>query len=231
MSKKRIIILIIFILLYLIGIIYSIFYYNKRYIIKFETGSNDGILNQYLLKGEKVKRPEDPKREGYIFINWESNGEEYNFDKKVNDNLILSAKWLKDEYITIKFNTNTIYDIDDIKIIKGSKIDELPLIKKEGYTFLGWYMNDEEYTNKELYSDTILEAKFEETKEELKIGDIVYIIGPYGSSYDNEDYNTMAIGWDRVILDISKGSENPYKIGNDEGVTGFCKESSIKKSG
>ena len=229
MSKRRVLFIAVFIIIFFISIICSIYYYKKRYTVKFETGTNEIILNQHLLNGEKVKKPDDPKKDGYIFIGWENNGQIYNFEKKVDNDLVLSAKWIKEDYIKINFITNTLYEIDNVKLLKGNKIEELPSVQKEGYNFLGWYINDEKYIDKELYSDTTLEAKFEPLKEELKIGDTVYIVGPYSSSYDKTDYNTMAIGWDRVVLDIIENSENPYVVGNENGVTGFFKEQSLNK--
>jgi len=229
MSKKRIIILIIFILLFFISIAYSVFYYSKRFVVKFETGTDEKILNQYLLRGEKIKKPETPKKEGYVFVEWDSNGENYDFNNKVKENIILSAKWIKEEYIKINFETNTLYELDSIKILKGEVLDELPNVIKEGYEFIGWYLKDELYDGRKLYSDTTLTAHFKEKEEEFKVGDIVYIVGPYSSSCMNNDYNVLAIGWDRVILDILEDSENPYVVGNENGVTGFFKANSLKK--
>ena len=231
MDKKRITVLSLFSIIFIIGIILSLFYYKGKYIIKFETGNNEIILNQYVKKGYKVKKPENPTKDGYKFVCWEYKGNEYNFNEKVTKDLILSARWVKEEYITIYFDTETIYEIDSIKILKGSSIQELPSVEKEGYEFNGWLLNGNIYNNEELNSDTKLSAKFTKIKEELKIGDRVYIIGPYSSSSYSNDYNILAIGWDRVILDILDSRENPYVIGNEFGVTGFFKESSLKKSG
>ena len=228
MDKKRIIILSLFSILFIIGIVVSLYYYKGKYIVKFETGNDEIILNQYIKKGNKVKEPENPKKDGYKFICWEYNGEKFDFNSEVNNNLILSAKWMKEEYITISFITDTV-DIDNIKILKGTSIEELPSIEKEGYIFDGWLLNDNIYNNEQLNSDTKLVAKFTKITDDLKIGDRVYIIGEYSSSSYYNDYNAMAIGWDRVILDILESRENPYVVGNEYGVTGFFKEKSLNK--
>ena len=62
-----------------------------------------------------------------------------------------------------------------------------------------------------------------------KIGDKVKIIGYYSNSaYSNKAYNKKAIGCEREIINIIDSSEFPYVVGNENGVTGFFKASSIE---
>lgn len=70
------------------------------------------------------------------------------------------------EKITISFETDSDEKIDDIIIESGNKID-LPEIKKKGYTFDGWYLEDEKVSEDTTFDkDTTLKAKWiEETKE------------------------------------------------------------------
>lgn len=229
MSKRKLIV-IIFILLFLVAIIISMFYYKGKYTVTFETGTDEKIITQYIKKYGKVNVPKDPVKEGYKFIEWQLDGKKYEFDSLVDDNIILSAKWAKEEYINIYYVTDSSYNIDSIKILKGSSIDNLPVSYKDGYEFIGWYLNDELYNNKIVNSDTTLIAHYEkiEIKPNYSVGDKVIIIGDYSSSaYGFDSYNA-AIGWDREILDIYDTFENPYMIGNENGVTGFFKQDSIK---
>lgn len=64
---------------------------------------------------------------------------------------------------------------------------------------------------------------------ELKVGDIVKIIGEgNGSSYG--DSNTAyGIGWTRQILDIWEGRPYPYQVGNESGTTGFYQANALEK--
>ena len=63
----------------------------------------------------------------------------------------------------------------------------------------------------------------------LAIGDTVEIVGTgNGSSYG--DSNTAyGIGWTRTILDIYEGTELPYMVGNETGVTGFYKADALNR--
>lgn len=232
MDKKRFVVIIMFIIIFMAIIFASSLYYNDKYSVYFETGTDDGILTQYVEKNEIVNEPIEPKKEGYIFKEWQLNGETYNFDSKVNSDTILTAKWIKEEYITISFNTNSDYKIDSIKILKGDIINNLPVSIKEDYEFIGWYLNDELYTEVELYSDVTLNAQYKNStiNTTYKIEDSVKIIGKYSnSSRSLYAYNKKAIGWERKIINIIPNCEYPYVIGDSTGVTGFFKANAIEK--
>ena len=232
MEKKRLIVILIFVIIFVISILLSILYYKERKTVQFETGTEEIILTKYVNKNGKVEEPEMPTKEGYIFQEWELNGETYNFDTKVEEDIILTAKWVKKDYIIISFNTNSDYAIESKKIIKGYAIEDLPTLEKENYEFIGWYLNGELYDNEQIYSDTTLIAEYKNNKlnTTYKKGDKIEIIGSYSNSaYSLVGTNKIAIGWRREILDIVEESEFPYMIGNETGVTGFFKAESLKK--
>ena len=118
MEKKRLIILLFFIMLFMVAIIVSSVYYNNKYSVYFETGTSEVILTQYVSKNQKIEKPIDPKKEGYVFKEWQCNGVTFDFNKKIDQDIILSAKWIKEQYVTVKFNTNIDEKIDDIKKCK-----------------------------------------------------------------------------------------------------------------
>lgn len=232
MEKKRTIIILMFIVAFLVAIFTSLIYYNNKYSVTFESGTSEIILTKYVKKNGKVEEPITPIKEGYVFKEWQVNGETYDFDSKVEDDIVLTAEWVKEEYVTITFNTNSDNKVEDKKILKGSIIEELPESKKEEHEFIGWYLNDHLYNNEEIYDDITLEAKYKEIKTIYEIGDKVIIIGNYSkSAYStiDEAYNKRAIGWEREIIDIIEDSEFPYVVGNNTGVTGFFKVESIEK--
>ncbi len=223
----------IFIIVFILAIILSCFYYKDKYIVSFETGTDESILTQYIKENSKVVEPTEPKKKGYIFVEWQLNGEKYDFNELVNSNLILSAKWIKEEYINVKYVSNSTYNIEPIKILKGNSINNLPIVYKDGYEFIGWYLNDKLYENEIINDDVTLIAHYNQINvvPDYKIGDRVLIVGNYSNSaYSNEANYDIAIGWNRVILDIFEDSKYPYMIGNENGVTGFFKDTSIKQS-
>lgn len=230
MGKKRLIIVFVFVLIFIIAIVLSSIYYNDKYSIHFETGTEEAILTQYVGKDGTVKEPLEPTKEGFVFKEWQLNGETFNFDTVIKEDTVLTALWVKEEYVIVAFNTNTDEEIDSIKILKGDVIKELPIPNNEGYEFVGWYKEDKLYTNGEIYSDITLTAKYEKIVPKYEIGDKVIIIGKYAkSSKSTTAYNKRAIGWTREILNIIEGTEFPYVVGDNTGVTGFFKLESIER--
>ena len=232
MDKKRFIVILIFIIVFIISILISSIYYKDKYSVNFETGCEDAILTQFVEKDGTVKEPIEPTKEGYIFKEWQLDGVAFDFNTKLDKDIILSAEWIKEEYVTVNFSTDTLEEFEEIKLLKGNTINELPISEKEGYEFLGWYLDDELYENQEINSDVVLVAKYKEIIPELKIGDKVKIVGNYAKmSTDKVAYNKRALGWEREILNIIEGVEFPYVVGDDTGVTGFFKLESLERMG
>ena len=232
MERKRIIITCIIVLVFIIAIIFSIVHYNGKYSVYFETGTNDIFLTRYVSENDKVSEPPTPDKEGYLFKEWQLNGKKYDFDTEIKSDTVLTAKWVKEEYVTINFDTNSDEVIEPKKILKGEGIDNLPILNKDNYKFIGWFLNDKLYNNEEIYDDVTLVAKFEMNKiiNTYKIGDIVKIIGSYSdSAYSLYDYNSLAIGWEREIIDIIEDGEFPYAVGYNDEITGYFKVTSIEK--
>lgn len=230
MDKKRFIVILMFIFVFIISILISSIYYKDKYSVNFETGSEDAILTQFVDKNGTVKEPLEPTKEGYIFKEWQLDGVAFDFNTKLDKDIILSAEWVKEEYVTVNFKSDTSEVFEEIKLLKGDTIEELPISEKEGYEFIAWYLNDELYENQEINSDVVLVAKYKEIIPEIKIGDKVKIIGKYAKmSADKIAYNKRAIGWEREILNIKEGVEFPYVVGDKTGVTGFFKKESLER--
>ena len=64
-----------------------------EYVIKFSTNGGTEISEQYVSANGKVKVPSDPTKEGYTFVGWYLDGKRYDFDSKVNSDLVIEAKW------------------------------------------------------------------------------------------------------------------------------------------
>ena len=72
--------------------------------------------------------------------------------------------------------------------------------------------------------------KYENTSTSLKVGDKVMIISSYASSSTSKSAQfSTAIGWERTIMNIYEGRNFPYAVGNNSGITGFCKAEGLKK--
>ena len=117
---------------------------------------------------EKVERPSDPEKEGYRFVGWYLNGKLYNFEEKVKGNITLEARWEKKETaekenykveIEYEEGKKTEVELTEGKVVKPSDPE------KEGYKFVGWYVNGKLYDFKEkVRSNITIKAKWEKEK-------------------------------------------------------------------
>lgn len=141
----------------------------SKYIVQFDSNGGTAIESQKIEYQGKAIEPENPTRKGYIFEYWTLDGEKYNFDTKINKDIILIAKWKTNEYL-INYHLNdgtnnssnpTKYTIEDVIILKDAT--------KQGYDFAGWY-TDSEYENKIVsiegnFGNLELYAKWNPSKE------------------------------------------------------------------
>lgn len=94
--KKKIIIavVIIVILLIILGIILLL--NNKTYTVNFDTKGGTSVESQSVKKNGVATEPENPIKEGYIFLGWylsEESTTKYDFGTKVTEDITLIAKW------------------------------------------------------------------------------------------------------------------------------------------
>ena len=79
---------------------------NEEFIVNF---NNTDIKQIKVKKGEKVAKPNDPEKKGYLFKGWYADNEfsiSYDFDSEVNSNIELYAKWI--EYTKVINNNENI---------------------------------------------------------------------------------------------------------------------------
>lgn len=157
-----IILAIIVLLVIIIGMIISLL--NKpTYMVSFDSDGGTLIKTQEVKAQEKVKKPVNPTKDGYIFDAWYLEDEEFDFDTKIVGNITLKAKWLKETpSYTISFDTLGGEALEQLQIFEGEIVSEIPVPSKEGYTFIGWYYQNQEFDfTKPISQDIILVAKWE----------------------------------------------------------------------
>ena len=171
MKNKKI--LIIVGLIIAVVTIILIFTVNKKeitYNINFETDGGSVIKSQIVDAGEKVKKPNDPIKEGYVFVEWIYQDSTYDFSLEVKSDLTLTAKWTKleenIETFIVRFDTNGGTTISNQIIEKGNKVSKPNDPIKNGYIFKGWTLDDKNYSfETNVNEDIELKAKWEKLKE------------------------------------------------------------------
>ena len=118
---------------------YKVSYYNeeKKYI-------DDQKINY----GENALKPNtDPSKIGYTFKYWslKENGEEYEFSTKITKDIALYAVYEINKYTVTYINEGVEYHKETAEY--GSVITSIQDPTKEGYTFIGWYNENNEKIN------------------------------------------------------------------------------------
>lgn len=119
---------------------------KTTFTITFDTMGGSYIANIEVVKGQKLSKPANPTKDGYEFAGWYevpslSDDNLYDFNKVVNYNFTLYAKWIQKSYhINYELDGGSFSSEVNNTFQEASKY-LLPTPTKEGHTFLGWYEN------------------------------------------------------------------------------------------
>ena len=136
-------------------------------------GTNNELNPTTYIEGTIVKL-EDPTKEGYKFLGWYLNDvlvTSISNDQKGDIELVAKWEYIKKTYnITYNLDGGTNNELNPSSYVEGEEVI-LKEATKEGYKFLGWYLNDVLVTtiNKEQKGDVELVAKWEYIKKSYNI--------------------------------------------------------------
>ncbi|WPK13591.1 InlB B-repeat-containing protein [Lysinibacillus louembei] len=165
----------------------------NSYKVTFNTNGGTAINTEIVHYGDKLKQPANPTKAEHTFVGWYKDSGlnlPWNFVlDTVAEDMILYAKWAVNPpptggegttgpstpevptptKIKIAFDIGGGTILDTIEITYNTTIRDLPLPKKEGFEFLGWYQ-DQELTKKwsdetRVIANMTLYAKWEEIKQ------------------------------------------------------------------
>lgn len=123
--------------------------YYKRAIVTvtFKAGNQDtDVTTQQVFWGDKVAKPEDPKKSG--FKCWLGpNGEEYDFETPVTENITLTAKFISSggggagatTEFTVSFVTGCDTEVPSQTVAANKHAVRPANLQKIGFELVGWY--------------------------------------------------------------------------------------------
>ena len=142
MKKKKglIIAISIAVVLIIITIVVIVLLSNKPVTISFDTDGGSTIAPITLeKKGQTLTKPKDPTKEGYIFLNWSIDGNEFDFSSPIKSDITLKAEWIKEIKVTLVFDNGKN---DEILSMKKGDLLKVNDPQKKGHKFVGWQKED-----------------------------------------------------------------------------------------
>ncbi len=104
-------------------------------IVTFDSVGGSEVAPQTVAKGTQAVRPEDPAKEGCLFVSWQLNGEDYDFSAPVTEDITLTARW-KDLISYVKRS----WDGSQV-VSETAYVDAVP-VPSNGNMTGGWYYLD-----------------------------------------------------------------------------------------
>lgn len=150
---------------------------EKQYSVTFDGNNGSSTFVENVESGALVEEPEEPTREGYVFVGWYLGDEKFDFSNPIEKDMKLEARWEKkavevDDNTTEQTNKNYKVKLDngsevtEITTDEDGNIKDLPTPTKKGYKFLGWYLDGKKVDSTTVVDeDVTLTAKWEKEEE------------------------------------------------------------------
>ena len=156
----------------------------KNVTITFDTQGGSEIPKQTVKQGNKITKPADPTKSGYIFDGWVYDRKIFDFNTTVNEDMTLVARFREQKKFTVTFDTDGGTPIPDNQSINegGKAIRPATNPTKDNAKFVEWQLNGQTYDfNNKVTGNITLKAKWEDvtpspaapsTTDETNAGDV-----------------------------------------------------------
>jgi len=138
---------------------------KQTYVVTFDSLGGTPVESQSVELGKCVTKPQDPVKEGFTFVDWQYENKTYDFSTPIKNDILLTAFYTINDgtvVISVAFISDNDEEVKTVSIAKGSAISEPPIPQKQGYTFLGWYLDDSKFDFSTVLNENIvLVAKWE----------------------------------------------------------------------
>ena len=125
-------------------LIFLLVQYTQSYSVTFDTDGGNEIPAVSVNKDDTVARPQNPTKNGFTFAYWELDGEEFDFSQPITADIKLKAIWEAITY-TVTFDSDGGSDVEAQVIAFGENANKPEDPIREGYSFIGWYLNEVEH--------------------------------------------------------------------------------------
>ena len=98
---------------------------KELFTVEFDTNGGIAINSLTVEKGGLVKIPDNPTRDGYNFVEWQLNGNKYNFDQILESNIKLIAIWEKIEDTNNDINNSLTDKNSNNENVNNNEFDDV----------------------------------------------------------------------------------------------------------
>ncbi|MBS7528123.1 InlB B-repeat-containing protein, partial [Fusibacter paucivorans] len=117
------------------------------YHVSYNSNGGSSVPNVLVTYGNKITTPKATTRSGYTFSGWYTDDEtfakkwDFTTDTMPASDLTLCAKWTINQY-HVSYNSNGGSSVPNILVTYGNRITAPKATTRSGYTFGGWYTDD-----------------------------------------------------------------------------------------
>ncbi len=122
------------------------------YTVTFDTDGGSSVAAQTVQNGRKANKPDDPQKDGYVFLGWYKDNtyaDKYDFENTaVVSSITVYARFIKldpnAKVYTVNFDLGAYGSSLNIPAMQtiNQKLYNLPVPEIEGEEFLGWWISD-----------------------------------------------------------------------------------------
>lgn len=139
---------------------------NEKFTVTYLDDLDNLICEEEYNKNTLIQKPSNPTKEGHSFVGWYLDDTLFNFDEMITKDLVLKARFeeiTSDEKFTVTYLDDNDNLIETVEYNKNAEILKPDNPVKEGYVFIGWFLNNTLFTfGKPIADNVILKAKFEQ---------------------------------------------------------------------
>lgn len=129
---------------------------NDLITVFFDSNGGDHVDLIEIEKGKKITKPTDPLKAGYRFVEWQLDGQKFDFESIINNNITLIAQWeIDSNMVVITFDSNGGSEVAKLEIEKGSKATIPTKPTKTDHIFVEWQLNGLTFDFNEVVEENI----------------------------------------------------------------------------
>ena len=141
-----------------------------NYSVTFDTNGGSSIPSAIVVNGKTAVKPNDPTRDGHLFVGWYADAEfkqPFSFESQnISADTVIYARWSEAGATATEYDVRFDLGYNGANAINpskthGNKVFDLPVPTREGYEFKGWWIsmqNDPEKLSYECKDGTVLDA-------------------------------------------------------------------------